>query len=187
MGCGKSTVAALLGAAGFRVLDSDLVVRDVLLAEAEVKAALRERWGERVFGPGGGVDRRAVAARVFGDDPAREWLEGVLHPRLFAHWRGCFHADPEGPWVVEVPLLFEKQLENWFDFILCVGTTSPLQLARLEERGIPQALAVQRISKQLPLAQKLELADFVLSNDGSVEFLREQVERLVSRLRAASA
>ena len=59
-------------------------------------------------------------------------------------------------------------------------TSSAQQIARLEERGISQALARQRISKQLPLAQKVEQADYVLLNDGSVEFLRAQVDRLLA-------
>jgi dephospho-CoA kinase len=86
--------------------------------------------------------------------------------------------------VIEVPLLFEKGLENWFDFIVCVSTSSANQFARLSERGIPQSLAEQRISKQLPLALKLEKADFVLSNDGTTDSLRLQVNHLADRLSA---
>jgi dephospho-CoA kinase len=85
---------------------------------------------------------------------------------------------------VEVPLLFEKQLENWFDFTLCVASDSFLQIARLEQRGLSRALAEQRILKQLPLARKIELADFVLLNDGSPDFLQQQTDRLVSVLAA---
>jgi dephospho-CoA kinase len=110
------------------------------------------------------------------------WLEGYLHPLLFAEWRRLLGKDPRGLWVFEVPLLFEKRLENWFDFTICVATTSANQLTRLAERGMSHALAEQRISKQLPLAQKIEYADFVLSNDGSLSFLREQVARLFQQL-----
>ena len=85
---------------------------------------------------------------------------------------------PEANWIVEVPLLFEKQLENWFDFIVCVASSADVQLARLIERGIPHTLAEQRISKQLPLARKIALADLVLWNDGPIPFLRAQVQSL---------
>jgi dephospho-CoA kinase len=83
---------------------------------------------------------------------------------------------------VEVPLLFEKRLENWFDFTVCVTTDSATQLRRLEQRGVPPEQAHQRLVKQLPLARKCELADYVLLNDGSPEFLREQVNALADRL-----
>lgn len=182
MGSGKSTAVAYIEEHGYRRLDSDQIVRDQLLREPAVISAITERLGDSVLDPAGRIDRRAVAAVVFQDDGAREWLEGLLHPRLYARWREAFTAEPDASWVVEVPLLFEKGLENWFDFTVCVASSSDLQLARLEKRGIPHALAEQRISKQLPLALKLELADFVLWNDGSREFLREQVRHLHARM-----
>jgi len=81
-------------------------------------------------------------------------------------------------------LLFEKSLQNWFDFTVGVASDAAVQLARLEQRGLPPRLARQRISQQLPLAQKIEQADFVLLNDGALEFLREQVARVVGLLTA---
>lgn len=179
MGCGKSTAAQLFSERGFRRLDSDQVVRDGVLTAPEVVAALRARWGEAVV-PGGVVDRKAVSDRVFADDEARIWLESLVHPRVYARWRQVLDESRGASWVFEVPLLFEQRLENWFDFIVCVTTSSAQQIARLEERGFSHALARQRISKQLPLAQKVEQADYVLLNDGSVEFLRAQVDRLLA-------
>lgn len=184
MGCGKSTAAAFFERKGFRRIDSDALVRDVVLASADVQAALRERFGEDVV-RGGAVDRRALAARVFGDDAARVWLEELVHPAVFALWRSMMAAEPAADWVVEVPLLFEKGLENWFDFTICVASAPANQLARLEQRGLPRALAEQRISKQLPLAHKIELADFVLWNDGTPEFLKDQIGRLIATLPVA--
>ncbi|HTO03056.1 MAG TPA: dephospho-CoA kinase, partial [Opitutus sp.] len=96
----------------------------------------------------------------------------------------AFKNEPAADWVVEVALLFEKRLEIWLDFTVCVASAPAQQLARLEQRGLSRALAEQRISKQLPLAQKIESADFVLWNDGSPEFLQEQVSRLVVSLQA---
>ena len=182
MGSGKSTAAAILEELGYRRLDSDQIVRDELLREPAVIAAVAERWGEKVLDATGAVDRRALAAIVFQNDAEREALEELLHPRVFARWRAAFAGDRASHWAVEVPLLFEKRLENWFDFTLCVASSAGPQLARLEKRGIPHALAEQRISKQLPLALKLELADFVLWNDGSRAFLREQLVHLHTRL-----
>lgn len=184
MGCGKSTVTRMLAAAGFECIDSDALIKERVLHEPAVLAALRERFGAGVFTPAGEVDRRELAARVFARDEDREWLEQLTHPRLFALWRERLRSRPGGRWVLEVPLLFEKQLENWFDFTVCVASSPAQQLSRLEQRGIPRALAGQRISKQLPLAQKTELSDFVLWNDGTVEFLQAQVDRLLAVLPA---
>ncbi len=182
MGCGKSTVAGMLADHGYRTLDSDAIVRDTLLRAPEIVLAIREHFGCEVLAEGGAVDRRLLAKRVFAVEAERLWLEELLHPRVLACWRRAFSEDPSAAWVVEVPLLFEKSLQNWFDLTICVTSHSSLQLVRLEQRGLPPPLARQRISQQLPLAQKIELVDFVLLNDGSLAFLRDEVARLVNLL-----
>ena len=181
MGGGKSTAARLFEEMGYRRIDSDEVVRDQLLTNPEVVELIRQRLPD-VIDEHGQVQRAILARHVFSDDEKRGWLEDMLHPRLHGHWRKTLATAPDAAWVVEVPLLFEKGLENWFDFIVCVATSSRNQLARLKERGISQTLAEQRISKQLPLALKLEKADFVLTNDGTPHALRQQVARLAGTL-----
>jgi dephospho-CoA kinase len=169
---------------GFGRIDSDALVRTEILTEAGVAAAVGARFGSGVLAADGRIVRSRLAEIVFADDAALAWLEELTHPRLFERWRTLLGAAPGANWVIEVPLLFEKQLENWFDFTLCVTSHSQAQLARLEQRGLARALAEQRISKQLPLARKIELADFVLLNDGSPDFLQQQILRLVSELAA---
>ncbi len=183
MGGGKSTAARFFEEAGFRRIDSDRIVREELLTAPEVIAQVAKRFPDAV-NANGQVDRAALARHVFGSEADRVWLEELLHPLVYGRWRELLAADTVVNWVIEVPLLFEKGLENWFDFIVCVSTSSANQFARLSERGIPQSLAEQRISKQLPLALKLEKADFVLSNDGTPDSLRLQVNHLADRLSA---
>jgi dephospho-CoA kinase len=186
-GCGKSTAAKLFAEKGFRHVDSDLVVREQVLTTEAVQAEIRRRHGGSVFAPAGTVDRPALARIVFSDDSERLWLEDLTHPVYFDILRGMFRGNPGENWVVEVPLLFEKSLENWFDFTVCVACDPLSQLARLEQRGLDRALAEQRISKQLPLARKIELSDFVLWNDGSTGFLKSQVDRIVASLNRSEA
>jgi dephospho-CoA kinase len=182
MGCGKSTAAARFAERGFRRLDADQMVRDDLLPSAEVAAAIRAKLGDPMLAADGSVRRDKVAEKVFNDPAALVWLEDLLHPRLLTKWRGIIAETQGTAFIVEVPLLFEKGLENWFDFTVCVTTNSESQLRRLEQRGIPRDQARKRIAQQLPLARKCELADHVLLNDGTPEFLREQVDALADRL-----
>lgn len=181
-GTGKSTVARLFEQRGFRRLDSDQLIRERVLREPEVVAELRARYGTAVVGSDGVVNRRKLADIVFADDSELTWLESLTHPKLFELWREALGSDPAGRWVVEVPLLFEKSLEKWFDFIVGVACAPEQQLARLEQCGINRTFAGQRISKQLPLANKIERSDFVLWNEGSPEFLQTQVDRLADSL-----
>lgn len=187
MGTGKSTAAVMFADRGFSRLDADQLIRDELLASPEVVQAIRARLGDAMIAADGRVRRDKVAERVFADPEALAWLEDLLHPRLLARWREIFSSARETAFIVEVPLLFEKSLENWFDFIVCVTADSPTQLRRLEQRGVPPEQARQRLVKQLPLARKCELADHVLLNDGSPEFLREQVNTLADRLLKSSS
>jgi dephospho-CoA kinase len=182
LGCGKSTAARIFERRGFRRLDTDAYVRETLLTSAAVGEALREHFGPSLFRSDGTVDRPALAARVFAAEAELRWLERLIHPLVYAEWRRALAAEPNLPWAIEVPLLFEQALENWFDFTLCVACSEAEQLVRLEQRGLNRALAGQRISQQWPLARKIELADFVLWNDGSAEFLEAQIGRLADTL-----
>ena len=184
MGCGKSTASQLFESFGFQRVDSDALVRSVVLADASVIGQIRARFGDEVVDTDGQIVRAVLARHVFADAQELLWLEDLIHPRLFAEWRRILGEKGTHNVVFEVPLLFEKALENWFDFTLCVATSSAHQLARLRERGMSHALAEQRISKQLPLVQKIESADYVLLNDGSVTFLRDQIATLVADLSA---
>jgi len=178
MGCGKSTAGHFLEEAGWRRIDCDALVRDEILPDPAIQAQLQARFGPEVITAEGLVDRPRLAQVIFGDDAARRWLEALIHPEVRQRWEARVHAAPEASWVIEVPLLFENGLANRFDFTVCVACAPGLQLARLEQRGINRSLAAQRISKQLPLARKIELSDWVLSNDGTRDFLRYQVRLL---------
>ncbi|ATC65483.1 dephospho-CoA kinase [Nibricoccus aquaticus] len=182
MGCGKSTAAIIFEELGFARLDSDELIRTRILLDPEVEKAAATHFGSGVLAASGRINRTALAHAIFSDDSRLRTWEEIVHPRLYGLWRTFIDAAPARHWLIEVPLLHEKQLEKWFDFIVCITTTSPRQFARLQERGLSQALAEARISKQLPLAKKTELADFVLSNDGSPRFLRDQIAHLVARL-----
>jgi dephospho-CoA kinase len=184
MGCGKSVASQMIQRRGFELIDSDGLVKGTVLPHPEVIAFAKSRWGAGVVAADGQLDRQVIAQKIFADDQERVAWESVIHQRLFTLWRELLGSNPQGKWVVEVPLLFEQRLENWFDFIFCVASSHSVQLARLSERGVSHALAGQRISKQLPLARKLELADLVLWNDGSLSFLEHQVDQALNELQS---
>ncbi|HLP06776.1 MAG TPA: dephospho-CoA kinase [Opitutaceae bacterium] len=181
MGCGKSTATRFFGECGFQTVDCDRIVREELLPRPDIVAAIAARFGAGVLDGDARLNRAAVAERVFARDEDRLWLEALLHPEVRASWRAALASDLAARWVVEVPLLFEKRLENWFDSTVCVATSSGQQLSRLQARGVPPDLAAARIAKQLPLPRKIAAADFVLLNDGSLDFLKEQVASLAGR------
>lgn len=181
MGCGKSTASKLIAQEGFRLIDTDAIVRTEVLTDPVIIDRLVQSFGSAIV-VDGLVDRARLSERVFGDPESLRLLESIVHPEVRRRWRHKVDEAPEAFWVVEIPLLFEKDLHKLVDFTVCVACSVDLQFVRLEQRGVSRTLAEQRISQQLPLARKIELSDFVLSNDGTLEFLALQVKHLVSRL-----
>ncbi|HEX9785286.1 MAG TPA: dephospho-CoA kinase [Opitutaceae bacterium] len=180
IGCGKSTAAALFQLLGWGRVDSDEIVRELLRNDPETLLEIRRCFGDSVFEDTGSVDRRKLAAVVFPDLAALDRLEGILHPRVRLRWKALTASTAPSLWIVEIPLLFEKGLEKEVDFTICVASDARVQAQRLANRGLSPQEASQRIARQLPLAQKMERADFVLTNNGSLAFLRDQVMRLAS-------
>lgn len=185
IGCGKSTAAAMFASLGWHRIDTDAIVHKLLSSDRDICNAIGRRFGPQTIDGQGAVDRRALAAIVFADPDALAWLEGLLHPKVRRIWQS--ERTAVRPCVVEIPLLFEKGLEKEVDFTLCIASDPHVQARRLASRGLSPQEAAQRIARQLPLAQKIERADFVITNNGSLAFLDDQVKRLASILALSDA
>ncbi len=183
IGCGKSTVGALLEKAGFRRLDSDVIVRQLLARDPAVIMATVGRFGEVMRLSDGGIDRAALARIVFASPEDLSWLEALLHPRVGHVWQSAVDETPEADWVVEIPLLFEKKLENHFDLTVCVTCSETEQFQRLARKQINEQQARARMERQMPLIDKVSKSDIVLLNNGSLSFLERQISLLVERLK----
>lgn len=182
MGCGKSTVLGLFARRGFRVVESDALVRTMLATDESLREMMVHRWGTSVLDDEGHLSRPAIARQVFADPAELAWLESILHPRVNRCWRETLAADPAADWVVEIPLLFEKNLEKHFHLTLCVAVGRDAQQWRLAQRGFSPDQVEQRLKRQLPLNEKIRRADHVITNDGHVDFLDLQLNHLLMRL-----
>ena len=183
IGCGKSTVLGFFREAGWHTLDSDAVVRELLATDASVQAQLRSRWGEAVF-TDGAADHGAVAKRVLSPAGALKWLEELLHPLVRKSWLASIDQAPGANWLVEIPLLFEKRLETLFDLTVCISSPSDVVADRMVTRAYTEAQIEQRRKQQMPLEEKIERADYLISNAGSLEFLKQQTTRLIEQITA---
>jgi len=163
-------------------LDADEIVHDLLQNDVETIHAVSKAFGSELVSKSGGVDRSRLGSIVFEDEAKLKVLESILHPRVRESWEGAVMGDPDAKWVVEIPLLFEKNLENRVDFTVCVFSDLSTQVERLEQKGMGRAQALARINRQMPVSQKAEKADFVLLNEGSLEFLEDQINTLLPRI-----
>jgi dephospho-CoA kinase len=179
LGAGKSEALRLLGELGAATLSTDAVVHD-LLATDDMRDLVAGRLGPDVV-RNGALDRSAIAARVFGDQEARAWLEGALWPRVgerVAAWWAVVGNDRVG--VVEVPLLFESGMEEVFDSTIAVVADEAVREQRAGGRG--HASVAERAGRQLTQAEKAERADFTVRNDGSLAELRDSLSQVLERL-----
>lgn len=182
MGSGKSTAARLFENQGFQRIDCDEIAHNLLREDEDVKRRIKEAFGSDAFDRDGQVDRRALGGIVFESDDKLSKLEAILHPRIRDAWLAMVASNPEARWVVEIPLLFEKNLQNRVDFTVCVFSDLCTQVKRLQLKGMDRAQALARIEKQMPVSEKAEIADYVLLNEGSLEFLDEQIKTLLTRI-----
>lgn len=184
---GKSEVARRFEALGVTVADADVAAREAVAVGSTGLAEVVAVFGAGVLDAEGGLDRRAMRARVFHDDEARRRLEGIVHPRVRVSLRAACAAAP-GPYAIAaIPLLAEggRDAYPWLGRVLVVDVSVEVQLERLLRRdGIDEALARRMIATQATREARLAIADDVLPNDGTLDDLSARVVGLHTRYRA---
>jgi len=179
---GKSLVAKMLVELGAGLLDADRTGHAVLADDAEVHQSLRERWGEAAFSGDGSVERAAVARRVFADDDTakadREFLEGLLHPRIrrrLEALRNQYAAENKPAVVLDAPVLLEAGWGPMCDVLLMVDASRDVRLQRARQRGWSEAEFDRRVAAQWPVDAKRRASHFLIRNDGTEDQLRQSV------------
>jgi dephospho-CoA kinase len=186
IGTGKSTVAKILRDMGLPVVDADQLARQSTAVGSPGLKRVAAEFGAGVLDSSGELDRSALGAIVFSDPKKREDLEGILHPiiqelrakaRRELEQAGCEMA------FYDVPLLFEKNLEDEFDSTVLVYANPEEQVRRVVERdGLSLSDAEARLRAQLPIDEKVKRADFVIFNRGSLSDLKANVVAVVAEL-----
>ena len=178
---GKSEALAAFSRLGAATISSDAVVHELLDSEP-LLGRLTERWGAEVA-PAGRVDRGRIGEIVFADPEQLTWLEAQIHPLVGERIGGWLLDLPEGTEVavVEVPLLFESEMEQVFDTTVAVVTADEVRRERAEARG--HALVGEREARQLAQEEKAARAEHVIENDGTIEDLEQALSALVAKLR----
>jgi len=181
--CGKSLFGSFLAQLGADVVDTDELVHRLHAPGGEAAKAVEHAFGPGYLAPDGGTDRAKLARLVFSEPSARLRLESIVHPILRATllaWRDAPAAPGAAPLrVAQIPLLFETGWTDGWTFTATVETTSEeSRLARLRARGLSDAEARARIAAQLPAAERMRRADFVVLNDGTPDELFEKAKSL---------
>jgi len=163
---GKSLALELFNKEGALCISADAVSASVLTDPACYNRILMK------FSPGkiltnGKLDKKKLAAEVFGSPAKRKWLEALLHPRILERIRSTITSSPNKITVVETPLLFEAGLEECFTLTVCLAAPAGALEARALKRGWSRAQYLERVKAQLPAEEKYARADIVLDNTGA--------------------
>ncbi len=187
LGSGKSSVAQILRNQGFTVVDADELARQAVGRGEPGLTKVQARFGSQILNSSGELDRARLAEMVFADPKALADLEQIIHPIVRAR---CLEkrveAESSGAQVAfyDVPLLFEKKMEDQFDSVVVVACSEEEQVRRAMAReGVTREKVLQRLKNQIPLNEKILRADYVVDNSGSREDLEREVQKLIQNFK----
>lgn len=178
--CGKSLAASLMRKAGVAVCEADTVAHALMEPGTALFHRLLAEFGPGIRSGAGAIDRRILGDMVFNDSGKRARLNAMVHPAVrseIAQWLAQEEEAGTAMAAAVIPLLFEAGMATGWDAVICIACSPPLQVARLQARGLDEAACRARISAQMPLEEKRGKSDFTIWNDGSPEELSAQVMR----------
>ncbi|WP_194921070.1 dephospho-CoA kinase [Catenulispora rubra] len=184
IGSGKSEVLNRLKARGATVVDADLAARRVVEPGTDGYDAVVKEFGSEVVGPDGALDRPKLGTIVFADPERLAALNAIVHPRVAALMAEWADAVPEGGIVVyDIPLLVEGGADRGYAAVIVVDADEEVRYARLlANRGMSRADAAARMAAQASREDRLAAADYVIANNGSLEDLDQETDRVWSEL-----
>ncbi|UYO34797.1 dephospho-CoA kinase [Bacillus zhangzhouensis] len=181
---GKSTVSQMIKEQGIRVVDADVIAKEAVAKGTPALQQIVQTFGEDVLLPNGELNRQQLGAIIFSDEKKREQLNAIVHPEVRKEMlkQRDEGVDQQETFVVlDIPLLFESQLESLVDRIIVVYTTPELQLSRLMNRNdLSEEEALNRIHSQQSLEEKCKKADRVIENTQDLAFTRKQLQNILN-------
>jgi dephospho-CoA kinase len=179
IGAGKSTVADLFSKRGAAVIRSDELARQVIEPQTPGFKQVTSRFGNEIVNEEGSIDRAKLAQVVFNDDVALKDLENIIHPLVRERTNQLMSEQTSETIIVnEIPLLLEKKMESLFDFLVIVISSEKNRLERLSQKGVLEDQAKARIAKQVDDQARKAAADFLIVNDGNLDQLDADVQKI---------
>ena len=181
---GKGTVCAMFEELGARVIDTDIIARDVVEPGTEGLLRLVEEFGPGILAEDGALDRRGFARLVFKDSQSVKRLNAITHPLILRRVTEILQSDPGAVFMVNTPLLFESGFDRLMDYNIVVTADTEQVLERGELRdNISREEIQERLKNQISLNEKIERADYVIDNSGALENTRRQVVEIWNTLK----
>lgn len=187
IGTGKSTVSKILFAAGFKILDADLVAKQVLTTYPEILERVRIEFGEGFFDWRGEFRRKEFGNHIFRFPKQRVKYEAIIMPYIKKEIEEAFkryEAKGEELVILDAPILIETGLYKEMDYIILVWADNKTQIQRVKNRdNISNLDAISRVNSQMSIEEKKQFANIIIDNNGEVSKTEGQVKDIVEFLK----
>jgi len=183
-GSGKSTVAAILKAHGAQILDADKLAHACIAPGSPDYKKIINVFGRGILRRNGTINRRRLSKAVFNDMILLEKLNNIIHPAVIRTIKNLIRISRQKIIILDVPLLIESGLGKLADKIIVVKASRAKQIERIQEkRALAKLEILKRLNCQLPLEKKIQLADFIIDNNGTINNTKRQVKRIFEKLK----
>lgn len=179
-GTGKSLTCEFFEEWGARLISCDEIGKEVL-KEPHIIKKIEEEFEETV--ERGEVNSEKLGSIVFTDRNKLAKLNKIVHPELLKRLKSNIENSNAEILVVDAALIFEWEIENWFDFIILVISSREIKFKRLKEQGISDAIIKGRLESQSNSKKLLEYADFVIENEGNIESLKKKAKKIWNHIK----
>jgi dephospho-CoA kinase len=184
---GKSTVATMFAKHGAHLIDFDGLAHEVQEPEKPAWREVVNQFGEGILQPDKKIDRIKLGSIVFADKEKLIELNNIVHPLVYQEWHARLDKigkkEKHAIILSDIPLLFEGNMQNLFDLTMLVLIAPKEQIRRLMTRnGVSKEDAEKRLKIQMPISEKISLADIVIDNEGNIPETEKRVRQVWKEL-----
>lgn len=179
---GKSTVSDYLAEKyHIPVFDADVFAREAVKSESPIFTSIVNRYGQDILLDNYTLNRDKLGKIIFNNCQEKEWLESQIHPFVYQCFKYLIPTLNQELIIFSIPLLFEAKMTDLVSEIWVITCEYQQQLARLQQRNnLSEQDAIARIKSQMPLAEKVKLADRIIDNSGDLNHLKSQIDKIMS-------
>ncbi|KAB2880286.1 dephospho-CoA kinase [bacterium] len=182
IGCGKTEVAKIFQQLGAKIIDADEIGKSVVETQPNVLTEIVHVFGRKFVDTDGTLKRKELGRFVFADEEKKRQLNRIVHPHLFKRVKQEIEVAQNAGYkviVVDAALIYETGIENIFDKVIVVNSDLKNRIERIKQRDqLTEDEINHRIASQMPLEEKARRANIVITNNGSVESLKEAAEKI---------
>ena len=188
IGCGKSEVSTLFSNWGAYIFDADAIAKNILSENKTAQKELISEFGSDITSIKGGIDRKKLSRIAFQNEHNQLKLNTIIHPFVFQEIDLCFDRVSKkrkhGIFVVDAALIYESGADTHMDYVIVITSHLKIRTERVMSRGdLSRDEFLKRVELQWPEKDKIDMADFIILNNGSKDALEQEAKKIYNQLK----